>query len=404
MYIRYLYGLCLKIGKTIFDSREIGIFIYTIIQCVASCLTFSFSIYYMAKKNVNVKYRVLALIFFIALPIFPFYSVWLTKDILFTLCITLITIGVIELQTNTKILSSKKYWVYMIVSLLLAMLFRKNGVYVVCILGAMLSVVNRKNFMKIVIMFAIPIIIFKVIDGPIRERRKIQDGPEIEMYSIPAQQMARIYKYDLDKLSKKDKRKIEQYIVGINISETYDPCLADPIKAALNQKVINENKKEFYKFCIKIFINYPARTMESFLCTTYRFYFNENEVMRGVEKYKQQSVGVIDSMLPQDINVKSNKYDIGVLRPIENAVSEKNIPMFATLCGCGIYINMCIMCIGYLVYKKEYKLIMAFPPIVLVMLTQLAGPVVDQRYAYSVFTCFPVLLATTIYIRTKPKK
>ena len=56
------------------------------------------------------------------------------------------------------------------------------------------------------------------------------------------------------------------------------------------------------------------------------------------------------------------------------------------------------MCIGYLIYSKKYKYSLAFMPVLLVLLTQMAGPVVDQRYTYSIFTCFPILLGMTIYI------
>lgn len=390
-------GLCLKAGNLIYNYN-IGIFIYTIIQCLANCFAFSFIIYYMAKKNISTKYRIIALLFFILLPIFGFYSVWLTKDILFTICITIITIGMIEMSHNKNVVNSKKYILFMMLFLLLSMLFRKNGLYVALILFGISIIFNRKNWLKILLIFCIPVIIFKVIDGPIRKNLHIDDGSSMEMYSIPAQQMARIYTYNKENLTEEESRKIETYILDENINQIYDPLLSDPVKAKLNEYEINNNKGEFIKFFIKLAIKYPKQTFESFTCTTYRFYYLNNEVERGLGQYKSQSIYVIDNMLPKDMNVNSNINSISLLDKIDGVIYEKDIPILTTLLGSGIYVNVYIICIGYLIYTKRYRLIIGFLPIFLVLLTQLAGPVVDQRYSYSLFTCFPVLIGITIFM------
>lgn len=392
-----LIGLCLCAGNLI-CNYNIGIFIYTLIQCLANCLAFSIIIYYMAKKNVSIKYRIITLLFFILLPIFGFYSVWLTKDILFTICITMITIGMIEMSYNKNIVNSKKYILFMILFLLLSMLFRKNGLYVVLIIFGISIIFNRKNWLKILLIFCIPVVIFKVIDGPVRKNMQIDDGSSMEMYSIPAQQMARIYTYNKEDLTDEQFRKIETYILDENINQIYDPLLSDPIKAKLNEYEINNNKSKFIKFFIELAIKYPKQTLESFACTTYRFYYLNNEVERGLGQYKSQSIYVIDNMLPKDMNVNSNIKSNRLLDKIDNIMYENDIPILSTLLGSGIYVNIYIICIGYLIYTKRYKLIIGFLPVFLVLLTQLAGPVVDQRYSYSLFTCFPVLVGITIFL------
>lgn len=401
MYILNLYGLCIKLGYKITSDYNVGIFIYTLIQCLASCLTFSFVIFYMAKRNIDIRYRVLSLIFFMIFPIFGFYSVWLTKDILFSLCITMTTIGIIELIYNKEAVKTKKYFVYMVLSLLLTMLFRKNGVYIVCLLALVCIIKNRKYWIQTLLIFLVPIMIFKLIDGPIRNRMGIENGSSVEMFSIPAQQMARIYKYDKDKLSEEQIRKIEAYILDKNIDQIYDPVLSDPVKAKLNEEKINNDKLGFLKFFIQLSFQFPNRTFESFTCTTYKFYYLDNEVVRGIDKYKEQSVFVIDTMLPKEMNVQSDVNDIKYLECMNEKIYEKDIPILTTLMGSGFYINMCIICIGYLIYRKKYSYIIGFLPVIFTILTQLAGPVVDQRYSYALFATFPLLLGISIYMEEK---
>lgn len=391
-----LIGICLKFGHII-CNYEIGIFIYTLIQCLVSCFAFSYSIYYMAKKNVDTRYRILMLLFFMFLPIFGFYSVWLTKDILFTICITMLTIGITEMSYNKNIVNSKKYIIYMILFLLLSMLFRKNGVYVSSILFIIVMVFNKKNWTKILLIFSIPIILFKIIDGPIRMNMHVEDGSSMEMYSIPAQQMARIYKYDKDKLTDEQLEKIEKYILDENIAQIYNPLLSDPVKAKLNEYEINNDKIGFLKFFMELGIKNIKRSLESFTCTTYRFYYLNNEVERGLGQYKQQSIYVIDNMLPKDMNINSNVNTVKFVNKVNDRIFKNDMPIISTLLSSGIYISIYIICIGYLIYIKKYNSILGFFPILIVLLTQLAGPVVDQRYSYCIFTCFPLLLGMTIF-------
>ena len=246
-------------------------------------------------------------------------------------------------------------------------------------------------------LFIIPIILFKLVDGPIRNTLNIPNGSSVEMYSIPAQQMARIYKYE-DNLSEEYKTKIEKYISADNIEQIYDPLLSDPIKAKLNENAINNEKIEFLKFIIELAIKYPATTFESFTCTTYRFFYLDNEIARGIGKYKEQSRYVVDNLLPAEMNVNSNKNSIKIIESIDELIYKNDMPIVSVLYASGVYISIFIMCIGYLIYSKKYKYSLAFMPVLLVLLTQMAGPVVDQRYTYSIFTCFPILLGMTIYI------
>ena len=102
-------------------------------------------------------------------------------------------------------------------------------------------------------------------------------------------------------------------------------------------------------------------------------------------------------MLPYEMNIKNNKFDLKLIEQIDDNLYKKDIPVLSTLTGSGIYIIIYLICIGYLIYTKRYRLVLGFLPIFILLLTQFAGPVVDQRYSYSVFTCLPILLGITFY-------
>lgn len=404
-YIHTLFiGLCLKIGYFLTNSYNIGIFIYTLLQVLLSCFTFSFVIYYMAKKEIKTKFRLITLLMFMFFPMFPLYSVWLTKDIVFSLFMVYITIGIIEICTNKEIIKSKRYIAFMIVVFLLAMLSRKNGLYMLVILFPFILLFNRKNWLRVCIMFLLPVLIFKVIDGPIRTSFDIPDGSKAEMYSIPAQQMARIYKYEFENLTEEQKEKIESYIIADDIAELYNPLISDKVKANLNIDKIDSNKLDLLKFDLELLIEYPVRTIESFLCTTYRFYYLDNDGAKGLENFKRDSASLIDGMLPKELNIRNDFANIKIIDLINDAIYVDEVLVISTTTNPGLYFNIFILCIGYLIYSRKYKIILAFLPVLLIMATQLAGPMVDIRYAYCMFTCFPILVGVTIYNINKKEK
>ena len=345
-YLHTLFvGLCLKLGYFFTNSYNIGIFIYTLLQVLLSCFTFSFVIYYMAKKGIKIKFRVLTLLLFMFFPMYPLYSVWLTKDIVFSLFMVFITIGIIEICTNKEIVKSKKYIILMMVTFLLAMLSRKNGVYIVAILFPFILLSNRKNWIRITIMFLIPILAFKIIDGPVRTSLNIPNGWKGELSSIPSQQMARIYKYESENLTSEQKETIESYILANNIEELYNPLIADPIKGILNIEKIDSNKLDLLKFNFELLLKYPTRTLESFLCTTYRFYYLDNDGPKGLENFKTDSAALIENMFPEELNISNNFYRIKFLDFINDKIYSNNTPVLSTMTNPGLYINIFIICI-----------------------------------------------------------
>ena len=64
--------------------------------------------------------------------------------------------------------------------------------------------------------------------------------------------------------------------------------------------------------------------------------------------------------------------------------------------GFAFWIVLFLLC--YCIYKKNYKYILIFVPILALWLTNLASPVCGEfRYMYSLFTCLPIYFSV-IYI------
>lgn len=390
----YIIKCCIQLGYKIANSYNFGIFIYTLLQTLLYAAISSYFIFYMANIGISKWYRVLFFAIVILFPYSKFNNCWLTKDIMFAFGIYLLSLQIWKISNNENKCCFKNY-VLLFVSLLLIMTFRKNGVYII-VLSAFIYLLFKKVRKPVVAVFSVVIVLFTIVNIPVKNHLGIKDGSVNEMFSIPIQQMARIYKYDNEKLSETDKEDILSYFNDERIDELYDPLLADPVKAVMKEDLTTAEKIDFLKLSLKLLVKYPSTSFKSFSCTTYNFYYINNEQFRGIGGFKQQSEYSEEVLLPQDWSIKSSE-GINGFRMIDNIISTKNIPILNLITNTGFFVNLYIVLIGYIICTKKYEKLATFVPVILVFITQLAGPVVDQRYTYSLILTAPLLICVTLH-------
>ena len=83
----------------------------------------------------------------------------------------------------------------------------------------------------------------------------------------------------------------------------------------------------------------------------------------------------------------------------ENMYNKENMIISWTT-SLGLIMWLIFLIFGYTIYKKEYRYILAFTPIILLWLTCIASPVSgDLRYIYASYTTLPIYLLLPILIR-----
>lgn len=389
-----IIAICINLGNFLFNSYEIGAFIYTLLQTIATSLIFSFSIYYMARKNVPVLIRVLTLLFYMFCPTICFYTVTMYKDIPFALSVLLVTIALTELTTNTKnFFSSKSRMIFLALMILLAMFFRNNGVYAIILTFPFVLVVFRKYYKQVLLIFLLPIIIYEVITGPIYNAVGIEQGSTREALSIPIQQFARLMVNEEENLTDEQKEKIRQYLPIDNFEELYDPVFADPVKTYFSDEGFEQDKLGLVKLYIELAIKFPVETFESFINGSYGYYYPNTvgwgiytgvseELFKGYEEYAFSEKPIVK---------------IEVLDKLNEFVNTRDFPLTSMIISIGFLFWVVLACITYVIYTRQYKKILIFLPVLFIWLTALASPVFcEPRYVYSIFTCLPLFIAISV--------
>lgn len=414
-----IYGGLWNLGKTIFESGNAGILLYTIFQAVFASFTFSTVLYYMAKRRVSIRWRIITFIILILNPLTGMFVVRGEKGLLFHLSLILVVIGIIDILYDKEKFFEKKVKPILLVLITIFMIFiRNNGIYTILLTVPFILIAiwkNKKLLIKTAITLIAPIVISFVIQGPIFSMLGIEGTLPREMFSIPAQQIGRIIKYENDNLTEEEQQEINQYIEIEALGENYRPELADHTKGEIKSEQLEKDKLGFIKLYFKLAIKYPLHTITAFIDNTFAYYAPNATYIGGISNYNDETKDVLTNWYvsenPNEItNYEEYDYypqhivDFSLLDTINTELSWKRIPIFSLLfTGIGLYFWILLFLATYYIYKREYNKICILLPIFWLWLTNIAGPVVDIRYIYSIILIMPLYIGITFEI-TKNKK
>ncbi len=364
-------------------NYNISLAVYSVFQMLVTSAIYSFSIYYMLKRNIPKRVIILSVIYFALNPVMAMYSITVWKDILFSASILLYTIGIYELITNAKnALNSKKYIIFLAISIISTMIFKHNGFYIVVLSAPIVIILLRKYWKKLTVIYVSIIIIYYIFNNVLLNVLNVAPSPSVEALSIPVQQIARVVKYNGNSLEEEEINSISKFMDYDKLSEAYNPRLADPVKMCFNNEAFAKNKMEFIKLWISLFFKYPKTYINSFLSNTYGYWYPETSYWMFQRTIIENDIGLEQNSI---INVNL----------LDGIVEERNIPVISMLFSIGFIVWVCIVIVGYHLYKKDYKKIVIFLPVFILWLTAIASSVFCEfRYLFGIFTCAPIFIST----------
>ena len=382
-----LIGIGMNIGKLIGDYN-FGIAVYSLCQMLVSSAIFSFAIYYMAKRKVDIRVRILTLVFYACYPVNGLYSITMWKDIPFAIAMLIFTIMLTEISiSRERFLQSKLSNVLFVISIILVILLRKNGIYVVILTIPFLFIFAFKNYKKLIVISCVIIAVYAIWEGQIFSILNVEDGSIREALSIPLQQFARMSKND--NLTVEEKNEIYKFLPVENLGKLYVPILSDNVKKHFDDEAFKNDKIGFIKLWVKLCIKYPRTALESFLCNSYGYWYPEfqNWVVA-------RSSYVRESENEPDLNLETSPIvNLEIVEKYDSLIDRRDLPLNSMLYSIGFVFWSVIIMMMYAIYKKEYRVILIYIPIIMLWLTCLASPVAGEyRYIYSMFTCLPLLI------------
>lgn len=381
----FIINIFMQISE-IFGNYNIGVALYSVSQMLVLSGVFAYTVYYMGKKNIPVIFRAITLIFYAIYPIHSMYSITMWKDIPFAISMLLFVILINEILINKdEFFKSKKKLLLFVLTMLLVVLFRNNGIYVVILTIPFIILFARNYYKQLLIVFACVILFYSVLwKGMVFNIFKVKEGSIAEALSIPLQQIARVTRDKADELTDNEREQINKLWPDINLAEIYNPTLSDNVKSSMDMEEFANNKGEFIKLWLGLVIKNPLTCVESFLCNCYGYW------------YPEAANWVVSRIIMEEENLNLHQTPIiqgNLVKTIDSYIDTRNIPILSMIFSVGFAMWLVFIQIAYIIYKKQYKLLLMFVPMLFLWLTNLASPVFCEfRYMYSLFTCLPMLL------------
>ncbi len=386
----WFFGIFFHLGKLMFNSLNSAVAFSIIIQMLCISILFTIVIRYLYNKGLSNKICLLIAFVYGFTPLFGHYSVTLWRDVMFGTAFASLFIALYDFVTNEKI--NKSNMVLFIISVLIIMFFRNNGIYIF-IFAMPFIIICLKDKRKIMSVVCMSLVIFYfVIKGPVFNYFNVAKSKTSEAYSIPLQQMARVVALG-NEISGNDKKFLEKLWNYDNVTTNYKNITSDPIKTMTNNDVLKNNKKEFIQTYFSLLVKYPREYIDAYMMETVGYWYPD---------IIYWATGGESHGMFEEENIYSDSLTPIWYNKLIDDTTTRNLPLSNILWSVGLaFIFLLISSFIVTFYNK--KILLCYVPLFGLWLSIMAATPVfcELRYVYGLFTCMPLLFVIPLITASK---
>lgn len=409
-----LIWAALQIGNAI-GSLQIGMAVYSIFQMLVFSAASAYSIsvvYRLVQKKWPI---VISTLFFALFPYNSILSIGVTKDVIFSALFLIFVSLFVERTFLTSVQNQRVLDILWVLSGILMMLFRNNALYAVAVFMVIyFFAVESKHRVPIIIMALCLIIGGKGALEGLQLGLSAGRGSQVEMFSVPIQQFARVGFYHGDNLDEETYALINTYVPE-EYWDDYNPPLSDTVKNWIGAKVFNETWEGHYgdmlSAWVKVGLKYPNEYVDAFLLLTSGYWFIDDVIwaevlgsgiegrMGALHTYNS----TISEVIPEGIDHETKFSWLETkLEEIVSGNSFYNWPVISNLFKPAFYCWVLLLTTLMSLYNRDKKKILVTLLPLIYLATMFLGPVVQVRYALPIMIVTPVLLAA--FVHNKPEE
>lgn len=383
----FILGGFTKIGDML-GSVNLGLFFFTIFQMFIVISAIIYTLIYLKKLKVPFIIRFIILIIFALFPVFPLYALSPVKDTLFG---ALLIFYIIEFH---KLITTKKYsfkdYLGLSLLILIMMLVRNNGIYIVLLSFITLVIMLKDKRLSLLIVLLSSLVVYEAHNKILLPVMHITPGSIREMLSVPFQQTARYSKYYGDELNEEEINIIDKILRYEDLAERYKPNIADPVKYEFNPDTTTSDLIEYFKVWKNGLIKHPGVYIDATINTTYGYFYPNTSNWYVYHDYDKR-------LIKSGINYHYNNLETTRDILTTYAVSFPYIPILGSLVNIGFVVWTYIFLLAYLITEKKKRLIPLLLPAFILLLTCIVGPVNTYfRYMFPIVISLPLIIGLLI--------
>ncbi|MGN0278085.1 MAG: DUF6020 family protein [Lachnospiraceae bacterium] len=397
VHVLLLGGIICAVHK-VTDSYNLGIACYTVFQMILVSGGFTFLLSYLRKKKVSKTLRLISMLYFGLFPVIVMFTLCSAKDALFSTALLILLICLLEMNLDSDRFFDSKGWLLLTgASATGMMLLRNNGLYAFVFLIPFLAFYQKKYRKRVLVWAAISIAGCLLVNGGLKVAFHADDSENQEILTVPIQQLARTYKYEPEVFSQEDVNTLHE-ILPEEALVMYNARLSDPVKYRFRNDAFAADKGKYIKLWAKIGLKKPLSYLNAWLMTSYGFWYPDTviNVYAGNSvftfTYKDSSYFGYEVELPGERDSKIPWLD-EVYRRLSLEIEQEKVPIVSMLFSPGGLFWLFAFVFSYMLYRKNYHILMPCIMVLAVWLTVILGPTYLPRYVLIFWFGLPLFTA-----------
>ncbi len=382
-----LVGGLTQLGKTLFGSYEIGLFVYMWVQLFLFAAALAGTIMVLAKRGLKKCWLMMVLGLYIVTPIYSNLASTALKDVPFTAFVIGYLVCFAMLLEQPDLLKNVKFSIVFVLLQVLVILFRNNGLPIILLSGVcgFLFSIKRYRWKERIKSFAVffgtgavaGVLCLNLLSGICNA----QSGGKGEILSIPFQQTARYLQLYQGELDAGEKEALEAVFGDVaTVAAKYNPVLSDPVKELFNKESNLTDMVNYFKAWAKGLSKHPTVYFEAFFHHVYGWF---TPAVSNTIRYETD----YDVIAQQGLFPDALKHMIFLYR------FAGRITPLAVLENIGMVVWALFFITVYQCKRKQKTYVAASLPLWVSLLVCMASPCFfgHPRYALPIITTLPFL-------------
>ena len=413
-FVQLIHALFFSIGKVI-GHISVGFFVLGLLSILFSSAIILYGIRLMQYAKLSSSFLIAFVLTYALFPLYPYLSINPTKDGLFAYTFLLYLFTLFELFiTETRCLNEKRYLFLHSVSILLLCLTRHQGIYIVLVECALLLFCFKSNWKGIILMSVPALCLVTAHNKVLLPFLNVEPAGKQEVYGTFFQQTAFYLQQHPDDVTTSELLAINRVLNSDTIVAKYEFDRTDPVKNGYEYnpwyRLYNgapsifrhidhsheaEDLKAYRSAWFSMGLRHPLTYIEASLAVSAGFFYNFNRLLLETEpKWAENGAATT----PEYRFVHFNK----AARIYNNRIySWFKYPVLNWIIAIPYYNWAAIFLLGILFYRKDFKGLIIFLPILLSLGILLICPMIYGRYSYPIVMGLPLLFIYTLYSKNR---
>ena len=381
---------CLQAGMALFGEINAAVAVYSTVQILFLAACFAYSLVTLYQMGIGRWWIAAVFGIYAFLPYHLAYSVTMWKDIPFSACVLLWTASLYRIFMGIGRCRRRDYIVFALGGLGVC-LMRTNGWFAFLTAGVILWFPLRKRFPDVLKIMGVLVLVCWILINPVQWVLDVEQTDFVEGLALPFQQVARVV-WQERPISEADTRMLEEVFHLDRVSELYQPEIVDPIKFEAvrsdGRAHLKENLWDYFCLWLRLGLQYPGDYFQAWVELTKGFWNGGYAFWIYFAWTWPESSGIGGFELDNPVK---DGFD-ALFRYLEKPAVFQ--PLFSIGLHTWLVVSCCFICAA----GKRREGLMTVLVLVILAGLWVGTPVyAEYRYAYPMFTTYPLILLATVF-------